>query len=187
METQSLPSLALPAATAEQLTPSSKKRNYEGTLISQANSLTPPLDHQDLSSLDFSRAGSPTLSTPDTPLTELGTTPSISPQKGDMAPESKRRKLTFAEREVEKAIKRSEKEEKERLKAEAKAKKDEEKKRKDEEKEAARAAKEAVRAEKQKAKDAAQQEKDAEKARKDAEALKKQKVKPRPFGVLVLD
>ncbi|KAK5044566.1 hypothetical protein LTR84_010690 [Exophiala bonariae] len=167
METQSLPSLALPAETAEQVTPSSKKRNYEGTLVSQANSLIPPLDQQDLSSVDFSRA--------DSPLTELGATPAVSPQREDMAPESKKRKLTFAEREVEKAVKKTEKEEKEKLKAEAKAKKDEEKKRKDEEREATRAAKDAVKAERQKAKDAVQQEKDAEKARKEAEALKKQK------------
>ncbi|KEF54753.1 uncharacterized protein A1O9_09195 [Exophiala aquamarina CBS 119918] len=172
--------LVVPSILAEQLTPASKKRNYDGELISHANSLTPPLDHHDQSSETFSRAVSPTLSTDSTPLTELGPTPSVSPQKShDMAPESKKRKLTFAEREVEKAVKKSEKEEKERQKAEMKAKKDEEKKRKEEEKEAARKAKDAVKADKQKAKETAQQEKDAEKKRKEAETLKKERAQLR--------
>lgn len=181
MDTQSFTTtVAAPSATAmdEQVTPASRKRNYQGTLISSPSSRTPPPLDQHHQSVDTPpRAGSPTLSTPDTPLTELGATPSISPQKEDMAPDSKKRKLTFAEREVEKAVKRSEKEQKEKEKAEAKAKKDEEKKRKDDEKEAARKVKDAVKAEKQKAKDAVQQEKDAEKKRKEAEVLKKQKVR----------
>lgn len=182
MDTQPFTTMAAPSATAidEQVTPASRKRNYEGTLISSPNSCRsppPPLDQHHQSIETPPRAGSPTLSTPDTPLTELGVTPSISPQKEDMAPDSKKRKLTFAEREVEKAVKRTEKEQKEKEKAEAKAKKDEEKKRKDEEREAARKVKDAVKAEKQKAKDAVQQERDAEKKRKEAEALKKQKVR----------
>jgi flagellar biosynthesis GTPase FlhF len=177
METQLPATLAVPSITAEQLTPASKKRNYNGELISQANSLTPPLDQQDQSNETFSRAVSPSISAPGSPLTDLGLTPSTSPQEDDMAPESKKRKLTFAEKEVEKAVKKSEKEEKEKQKAEAKAKKDEEKKRKDEEREAARKARDAVKAEKQKAKEAAQHEKDAEKKRKEAESLKKERVR----------
>lgn len=170
--------LAVPSINAEQLTPASKKRNYDGELISQANSLTPPLDQHDQSNEPFSRAVSPTLSRASTPLTDLGPTPSVSPQKdNNMAPEAKKRKLTFAEREVEKAVKKAEKEEREKQKAETKAKKDEEKKRKEEEKEAARKVKDAVKAEKQRAKETAQNERDAEKKRKEAEVLKKEKVR----------
>ncbi|RVX66449.1 hypothetical protein B0A52_09679 [Exophiala mesophila] len=108
-----------------------------------------------------------------------------------MAPDPKKRKLTFAERQVEKVVKRQEKEQKEKEKLEARAAKDDEKRRKEEEKDAARKAreavkeerkkakdavqqeKEAVREEKKKAKDAVQQEKEAEKKRKEAEVLKK--------------
>lgn len=162
----------------EQLTPTSKKRNYNGEFVSHApNSLTPPLDEKNSAeNQDYSRTASPALSRASTPLTDLGPTPSISPQKEDMAADSKKRKLTFAEREVEKAVKKREKEDKEKIKADAKAKKDEEKKRKDDEKEAARKVKKAQKEEKQKAKDAAQQEKDAEKQRKQAEVLKKERV-----------
>jgi len=168
---------AVPSMNAEQLTPASKKRNYDGELISQASSLTPPLDQHDQSSEQVSRAISPSSSRADTPLTDLGPTPSVSPQKNDnMAPEAKKRKLTFAEREVEKAVKKAEKEEKEKQKAEMKAKKDEEKKRKEEEKEATRKVKDAVKAEKQKAKETAQSEKETEKKRREAEALKKERV-----------
>jgi outer membrane biosynthesis protein TonB len=91
-----------------------------------------------------------------------------------MAPaDPKKRKLTLAEKEVERALKLQEKEEKEKLKAEAKAKKDEEKRRKDEERDVARKARE----EKQRQKDAIKHEKEAEKERKMAEAQKKEKVR----------
>lgn len=186
MDTQLPATLVVPSIAAEQLTPASKKRNYEGQLISQANSLTPPLDQHGQSDENFSRAVSPSLSIPGSPLTDLGLTPSTSPQEEDMAPEAKKRKLTFAEKEVEKAVKKSEREEKEKQKAEAKAKKDEEKKRKDEEREAARKAREAVKAEKQRAKEAAQNEKDAEKKRREAESLKKERVRVPLRSVILL-
>lgn len=166
---------------AQQLTPTSKKRNYDGEIVNHtANTITPPDEHGngDLS-LSHSRSDSPALSRASTPLTDIGSTPALSPSRSDMAPDSKKRKLTFAEQQAAKIAKQEEKDEKEKqraekekLKAEAKAKKDEEKKRKEEEKEAARKARE----EKQKQKDALKQEKEAEKERKAKEALKKERV-----------
>lgn len=185
MEAQS-PStpLGAPSSTLSHLTPTStsKKRNYEGKFVTVASSITPPLDHQSSPvTATRSRSGTPASSPPGTPLTDLGTTPVLSPSQSAMAPtDSKKRKLTFAEREVEKAVKRREKEEREKQKeerekekAEAKARKDDEKKRRDEEKDAARRAKEALKEEKQKQKDAVKQEKDAVKQEKDAEKERK--------------
>ena len=120
-----------------------------------------------------SRSSSPALSTASTPLRDLASPPVLSPEQSTMAPDSKKRKLTFVEREVEKAVKRRVKEEKEKQRAEAKAQKDQEKKRRDEEKEAARRIKE----ERKRVKDAEKQEKEADKARKVAEALKKERVR----------
>ncbi|OAP61623.1 hypothetical protein AYL99_03826 [Fonsecaea erecta] len=167
-----------PAPPPAQLTPS-KKRNHEGEVIYRPGSVPSP-DGQHSSPLtadDDSRCGTPNVGVHSTPLTEFGDTPVLSPsQPSSMAPaDGKKRKVTFAEKEADKAIKKAEKEEKERLKAEAKAKKDEEKKRKEEEKDAARK----VREEKKKQKDAEKQEKEAEKQRKEAEAMKKERAQMR--------
>ncbi|KIW29868.1 uncharacterized protein PV07_05654 [Cladophialophora immunda] len=162
-----------PSFPTAHLTPS-KKRNREGEIIHHPASLISP-DGQQSSPLTAHNSpyGTPDFSQRSTPLTELGTTPVLSPApQSTMAPaDGKKRKVTFAEKEADKAIKKAEKEEKERLKAEAKAKKDEEKKRKDEERDAARK----VREEKKKQKDAEKQGKEAEKQRKEAEALKKER------------
>ncbi|KKY18388.1 putative chromatin assembly factor 1 subunit a [Phaeomoniella chlamydospora] len=99
-------------------------------------------------------------------------------------PASKKRKLTFAEKEVERAVKRQEKEEKERLKAQEKARKeeekrikDEEKRRKEEEKEVARRQKEIEKAEKQKVKDAEKAAKDAERQAREGKKKKEEEEK----------
>ncbi|OAG42527.1 hypothetical protein AYO21_03112 [Fonsecaea monophora] len=165
------PALSFPAAA--QLTPS-KKRNHEGDIVHHSASITSPAGQQSSPlTADRSPFGTPNFSERSTPLTDLGATPVLSPaQHTTMAPvDSKKRKVTFAEKEADKAIKKAEKEEKEKLKAEAKARKDEDKKRKEEEKEAARK----VREEKRKQKDVEKQEKEAEKQRKEAEALKKER------------
>lgn len=172
MDAQSISSceVALSHSTVAPLTPS-KKRNYQGLLLHQV-----PFESCLLSGASPS-SPAPRESSPASPLSDLGPTPGTSPQKDEtMAPDSKKRKLTFAEREVEKTVKKQEKEQREKEKLEAKAAKDDEKRRREEEKDAARRAKEAVREEKKKAKDAVQQEKEAEKKRKEAEVLKKQQV-----------
>ena len=124
-----------PALSPQQLTPTSKKRNYKGEVVHHSSSLTPPVEQPRTPITGTrSRSESPALSRASTPLTDLGSTPLLSPSQSGMAPtDSKKRKLTFAEREVEKAVKLQEKEEKERQKeekerqkAEAKAKKEEE-------------------------------------------------------------
>lgn len=117
-------------------------------------------------------------------LTELTnndvTTTRIKTQPG---PQAKKPKLTFQEKEAEKAARKREKEEKERVKAEEKARKDEDKARKDEEKRKANEEKEnakrardlekaKVAKEKEAKKQAEQQKKDA----KEAERLKKERV-----------
>lgn len=158
-----------PSLPTMQLTPS-KKRNCEGEIVTHLT-VTPSTEQQ---SSPLSHNQSPTASQEpidqSTPLTDLGTTPSVSPEKQPaMAPaDNKKRKLTAAE----KAVKQAEKEEKDREKAEAKAKKEEEKKRKEEEREAARKVKD----EKKQVKEAEKQKKEAEKQKKEAEALKKERV-----------
>ncbi|EXJ93430.1 hypothetical protein A1O1_01822 [Capronia coronata CBS 617.96] len=174
----------VPALPTQQLTPTSKKRNYDGEIVDHTlHTITPPEETRSSGiPVTHSRSGSPALSRASTALTDIGSTPAFSPSPSDMATETKKRKLTFAEREAAEAVKREDKDEKERqkaekekVKAEAKAKKDEEKRRKDEEKEAARRARE----EKQKQKDALKQEKEAEKERRAQEALKKEKAQLR--------
>lgn len=97
----------------------------------------------------------------------------------------KKRKLTFAEKETERALKLSAKEAKDRAKAEEAQKKEqakferlEEKRRRDEEKEAAQRVKEIEKAEKQRAKEAREAEKKAKgaerKAHRDAEKQAKE-------------
>ncbi|KAK6372845.1 hypothetical protein LTR64_004764 [Lithohypha guttulata] len=93
--------------------------------------------------------------------------------KSSQTPVTKRPKLSFAEKQAEKAAKQREKDEKARLKAEETARKEEEKRRLAEEKEISRRAKDLEKAEKQKVKDAGKALKDAQKAQKAAE--KKQK------------
>lgn len=168
------PRSVAPSLHPQQLTPTSKKRNYDGELVNHSSSITPPVELRSTPRTGTrSRSVSPALSAASTPLTELGSTPVLSPSKSDMASsDSKKRKLTFAEREVEKALKKQEKEEKDRQKAEAKAKKEEEKQRKEEEKKA----KDAAREEKQRQRDAIKAEKEAEKERRAAEILKKERV-----------
>ncbi|KAL2424203.1 hypothetical protein ABEF95_004555 [Exophiala dermatitidis] len=178
------PPHVVPSFSADQLSPTSKKRNYNGEIVNHTSiDATATKEQRSSPSPGHSRSGSPACSRASTPLTEIGSTPAHSPSAAmDMASESKKRKLTFSEREAAKRVKQQEKEDKERLKAEkeklkaeAKAKKDQEKKRKDEEKEASRKARE----EKQKQKDALKQEKEAEKERKMKESLKKEKAQLR--------
>ncbi|RMZ83973.1 hypothetical protein DV737_g1280, partial [Chaetothyriales sp. CBS 132003] len=95
---------------------------------------------------------------------------------------AKKRKLTFMEREVEKAEKLSAKEEKARLRAEDKARKEEEKRLRDEEKrriaeekDVERVKKDLQRAEKDAEKAEKKRAKEAEKAKKLAENVKKEK------------
>jgi len=117
MEPQPSAMSCVPSHQPQQLTPS-KKRNYDGEFVHDPSSITPPLDFHN-TPVTRSRSASPALSTASTPLTELGSTPVMSPSKPEMAPsDSKKRKLTFAEREVEKALKRQEKEEKESAESE---------------------------------------------------------------------
>lgn len=182
----------------------SRKRSHNGELISHAS--TPPEVVVHLASdhpmSTPARQSSPALSisSSGSALTEL--TPSLGKSPipaGAGGSAQKKPKLTFAEREVEKAVKRREKEEREKQKADEKARKEQEKCEKEEEREAAKRAKElekshkdaekakkdAVKAEKQKIKDAEKQardaekaQKDAEKAQKEAEKLKKERVGP---------
>ncbi|RMZ79646.1 hypothetical protein DV738_g3138, partial [Chaetothyriales sp. CBS 135597] len=102
-------------------------------------------------------------------------------QNASVSP-TKKRKLTFVEKEVEKAEKLAAKEEKARRKAEEKDRKeeekrlrDEEKRRKAEEKDAERAKREVQRAEKDAEKAEKKRAKEVEKARKVAENVKKEK------------
>lgn len=180
MEGQTCIPLGAPSSPTQQVTPTSKKRNYDGEIIHHSaaltslSSLTPPCEQQSSPfTTNDSGSGSPEFSEPGTPLTDLGPTPALSPSHLTMTPaDSKKRKLTFAEREVEKAVKKRERDEKEKQKAEAKAKKDEEKAKKDEEKKRKDEEREAAR----KVKEDKKKEKEAEKERKVANALKKERV-----------
>lgn len=128
---------------------------------------------------DTSRNASPTPSSTSS-LTELtsnnGTTPRVK-KVASIGPPAKKPKLTFLEKEAEKAAKQREKDEKTRQKAEEKARKDEERRKANEEKEAAKRAKEIERAEKQEEKDAKKQAEQQKKDAKEAEKLKKERVR----------
>jgi uncharacterized membrane protein YqiK len=125
-----------------------------------------------------------TATTPQPQLLPTTLTP-VTANSGDSP--TKKRKLTFAERQVEFAVQKVVKEEKAKVKAQEKAEKeekkrqkDEEKRKKAEEKEAENRQKEMKKAEKdaEKAKkDAEKAKKDAEKAKKDAEKAEKQAAK----------
>ena len=176
----------------------SRKRSHDGELINHAS--TPPQlvlhPASDNATPAPARHSSPALSitSSGSALTDL--TPSLgkSPTPaGTGGSAQKKSKLTFAEREVEKAVKKREKEDREKQKAEEKARKEQEKREKEEEKEAAKRARElekaqkdaekakrdAEKAEKQKIRDAEKQAKDAEKAQKEAEKAQKEAEKLR--------
>jgi chromatin assembly factor 1 subunit A len=114
---------------------------------------------------------------------------------------TKKRKLTFAERQVEFAVQKMVKDEKAKVKAQEKAEKEEKKRLRDEEKrkkaeekeaenrqkemkkaekDAEKAKKDAEKAEKQAAKDAERVKKEQEKMQKEQEKLKKERVRPSP-------
>ena len=157
------------------------KRSYDGDQVPTSTiSLTTP----SAPSVQTSRQRSPGLSTtsslsdppPSTGQGQITATPS--------GPDTKKRKLTFAEREVERAVRQAEKEAKEREKAEVKARreeekraKDEEKRQKEEEKEAARRERELDKERKRQTKEAEQKAKDEEKALRDEEKKRKEEEK----------
>ena len=171
------------------------KRTHDGEPVQ--HDATPAI----LPTSSAQRSQSPAPSTASSSLTELSNTTGITHKPSDgMGSPAKKRKLTFAEAQVEKAVKEREKEEKARHKAEEKAKKEEEKRQKDEEKrkkaeerEAARREKEIEKAEKDAARQAKEAEraerkkaKDAETGQKEAERLKKERVSPEYFPSVLL-
>lgn len=169
----------------------SRKRSHDGELIN--NGMKAPEVFIDPPTSTTVRQSSPALSisSSGSTLTDLnpsnGKSPAPPTSGGSV---QKKLKLTFAEQEVERAVKKGEKEEREKQKAEERAKKEQEKREKEEEKEAAKrqrelekaqkdaekAKKDAEKTEKQKAKDAEKAKKEAEKAKKEAEKLKKERV-----------
>jgi len=173
----------------------SRKRSHDGTVLPPAQNEvhdvtgkpSSPTQSSDTPSLaiglDRSRQASPAGSTTSSPLTDLtDLTGEVSKPPLSAAP-VKRRKLTFAEREVETAVRKQEKEARERQRAEDKARreeekrlKDEEKRRREEEKEATRRERELEKAEKQKVKDAEKRAKENEKRKKEEDKEKKERV-----------
>ena len=128
-----------------------------------------------------SRHRSPAASSTTSSLTELSNLDGIGDRTSSAV--TKKRKLTFAEKQAENAATTQEKGDKERLKAEEKLRRDdekrqrdEEKRKKEEEKEAARRMREVEKAEKQKVKDAEKQAKDEEKRKRGEEQKKKERV-----------
>lgn len=170
-----------------------QKRPYEEEcIVPDQFAVGVPASHSGAAgSSSASRQGSPAPSS-DSSLTELTAshdTPG-SATKPSETPASKKPKLTFIEKQAEKAAKQREKEEKARQKAEEKAeekarkeeekaRKDEEKRRAAEEKEATKRAKDLEKAEKQKVKDEEKARKDAEKAAKEKEKQAKEDEKER--------
>lgn len=129
-------------------------------------------------------------------LTELTNNDVTTQLKSTTGPQAKKPKLTFQEKEAEKAARKREKEEKERVKAEEKVRKEEEKARKDEEKrkaneekENAKRAKDLEKAKLAKEKEAKKQAEQQKKDAKEAEKLKKERVSifPLPLSKLTLD
>lgn len=171
----------------------SRKRSHDGELINNASNPPEVVVHPASDNIMSTpaRQSSPAISicSSGSALTELtpsfGKCPTPAGVGGSV---QKKPKLTFAEREVERAVKRRGKEEREIEKADEKARKEQEKREKEEEKEAAKRARgleksqrdaekakrDAVKAEKQKIKDTEKQAKDAEKAQKDAEKVQKE-------------
>lgn len=174
--------------------PTSRKRSHDGTILltsqngardaSGESSLpTPSSGDPSPGSTEQSRQASPALSTNSSSLTDLtGLTAEGSKISVSVAP-NKKRKLIFAEREAEKALRKQEKEDREKQKAEDKVRresqkraKDEEKRKREEEKENARRERELDKAEKQKMKDAEKRTKEEEKRKKDEEKDKNERV-----------
>ena len=178
-------------STAPTTTPTGRKRSFdesakqmdqkspESPLDAAASSILTPISstpsrQSSIELADRSRHGSPVSISSSAPTSASNANPSAN------GPPAKKRKLTFIEREAEKAAK---KHEKEKQKAEEKAQKedekrirDEEKRRKEEEKEGVRRQRELEKAEKQKAKDAEKQAKDEKKKKEEEEKQKKEKV-----------
>jgi len=173
----------------------SRKRSHDGTVLppiqNEVHDATGETSSPTQSSgtpslaidLDRSRQASPAGSTTSSPLTDLtDLTGEVSKPSLSAAP-VKKRKLTFAEREVERAVRMQEKEARERQRTEDKARreeekrlKDEEKRRREEEKEATRRERELEKAEKQKVKDAEKRAKENEKRKKEEDKEKKERV-----------
>jgi chromatin assembly factor 1 subunit A len=175
--------------------PTSRKRSHDGTLLpptqngvhdatGEASSPTQSSGTHSLAiGLDRSRQASPAGSTSSSSLTDLTDLTGEASKPSLSAAPVKKRKLTFAEREVESAVRKQEKEARERQKAEDKARreeekrlKDEEKRRREEEKEATRRKRELEKAEKQKVKDAEKRAKEDEKRKKEENKEKKERV-----------
>ena len=173
----------------------SRKRSHDGSIFPQSHhgahdtnaesSLSTPSSGTPSLGIapNRSRQASPALSTTSSSLTDLTDLTGDASKASLSAGPAKRRKLTFAEREVERAVRQQEKEAREIQKAEDKARreeekqlKDEAKRRREEEKEASRRERELEKAEKQKVKDAEKQAKDDEKRKKEEEKQKKQRV-----------
>lgn len=122
-----------------------------------------------------------------TELTSTGLTTPRTKKATSVGPVAKKPKLSFLEKEAQKAALRKEKDDKLKAKAEEKARKEEEKAKKDEEKrkaneekEAAKRIKEIERAEKQKEKDAKKQVEQEKKNAAEAAKLKKERVSNTP-------
>jgi flagellar biosynthesis GTPase FlhF len=172
----------------------SRKRSHDGTILpvsrneahdtNAENSLpTPSSGTPSLGIADRSRQASPALSTTSSSLTDLTDLTGEGSKTSLSTAPTKKRKLTFAEREVERALRKQEREDRERQKAEDKASrelekraKDEEKRKREEEKELARRERELDKAEKQKVKDAEKRAKEEEKRKKEEEKDKKERV-----------
>ena len=195
-------SLTMSELPASPLT--SRKRSHDGTVIAPSQ----PVDHDKMveqylptpssgtpslgAIYDHSRQVSPALSATSSSLTDLTdiTGEARKTSINGTAVPPKKRKLTFAEKQVRDALKKEERDAKEKQKAEDKAHrekekmaKDEEKRRKEEEKEESRREKELEKLEKQKERDAKKavreeekRKKDEEKLKKEAEQIKKQRV-----------
>ena len=154
------------------------KRGHDGNPIKQELSPDSTKMHTMPGDIRISqRAASPALSTTSSSLSDVPSmsTRSQQPVNPSGSP-AKKRKLTFAEREVEKAMRVREKQEKARLKAEEKMKKDEEKRRVAEEKEAEKSIKDMKKAEKDADKAEKKRAKAEKEAKVEAEKLKKERV-----------
>jgi chromatin assembly factor 1 subunit A len=183
------------------ITQISKKRSHdeaEGAVASEAliensearqlQTPTKPFISQSLPLLD--RQASPAVSIQSSALSDAKTmTPTALqaiPQLATVPGGIKKQKLSFAQKETERALRESEKEERERKKVEElqrkeqeKLARDQEKRRKDEEKGAARKEREVEKAEKLRAKGAEKQAKDEAKQKKEEEKRKKERAQLR--------
>ena len=173
----------------------SRKRSHDGSILPQSHhdahdtnaESSLPASSSGTPSLviapNRSRQASPALSTTSSSLTDLTDLTGDASKVSLSAGPAKKRKLTFAEREVERAVRQQEKEARETQKAEDKARreeekqlKDEAKRRREEGKEASRRERELEKAEKQKVKDAEKQAKEDERRKKEEDKQKKQRV-----------